>query len=223
MTPERFRILKDALSRRQPDLTLIADGVHKTHNLAALARSCEATGVFALHVIATGAQFERHHPAAGGAWKWLRVYCHETIEAAIENIKRLNYQLVVSTFSDISVDYRQIDYTPPTALVVGAELSGVTEHAASRADHHVMIPMRGLVESLNVSVAAALLLAEAARQREAADLYDSCRLEPETWRRTLFEWCYPDIARRCREHGIAYPALDPDGYLAKNPFGGSGR
>ena len=78
--------------------------------------------------------------------------------------------------------------------------------------------MLGMVESLNVSVAAALILFEAARQREAAGLYQTSRLPEDEYNRTLFEWCYPDIARRCREAGLNYPELDDEGYIISNPF-----
>ena len=78
--------------------------------------------------------------------------------------------------------------------------------------------MRGLAASLNVSVAAALFLYEAARQREAAGLYAQCRLSTAQFSETLFEWSHPDIAARCRRRGLPYPALTADGDLATNPF-----
>ena len=81
--------------------------------------------------------------------------------------------------------------------------------------------MRGLAASLNVSVAAALFLYEAARQREAAGLYAHCRLSAEQFEQTLFEWCHPDIAARCRRQGLPYPPLTADGDLAANPFANS--
>ena len=111
-----------------------------------------------------------------------------------------------------------MDYTRPTALLLGAELRGVSPEAAALADHHAGLPMRGLATSLNVSVAAALFLYEAARQREAAGLYENCRLSDEQFARTLFEWCHPDIAARCQTKGLPYPPLTADGDLAANPF-----
>jgi tRNA (guanosine-2'-O-)-methyltransferase len=81
-----------------------------------------------------------------------------------------------------------------------------------------MIPMCGVVASLNVSVAAAILLYEARRQREAAGLYRQCRLSANTYEKTLFEWSHPVIAERCRERDLPYPPLTEDGDLAENPF-----
>ncbi|HVJ31405.1 MAG TPA: TrmH family RNA methyltransferase, partial [Gammaproteobacteria bacterium] len=102
--------------------------------------------------------------------------------------------------------------------VVGAELGGVSEAALAAADEHVAIPMRGLGTSLNVSVAVGVMLLEAERQRQAARLYDSSRLPAAERDETLFEWCYPDIAERCRQQGRPYPTLTADGKLASNPL-----
>jgi len=77
----------------------------------------------------------------------------------------------------------------------------------------VVIPMMGMAHSLNVSVATALLLYEAQRQRAAAGMYETSRLPEEDFRRTLFEWAYPELARRRKEEGRPYPALDEDGQL----------
>jgi tRNA (guanosine-2'-O-)-methyltransferase len=106
-----------------------------------------------------------------------------------------------------------VDYTRPTAIMMGAELYGVSPDGLALAHEHVAIPMMGMVHSLNVSVATALLLYEAMRQREAAGSYQAPRLDEEAFRRTLFEWAHPFLAERLREGGRAYPALDEDGRI----------
>lgn len=111
------------------------------------------------------------------------------------------------------MDFRGVDLTRPTAIMMGAELHGVSERGLELADAHVVIPMVGMVRSLNVSVATALLLYEAQRQREAAGMYDGSRLAPEEFRRILFEWSYPELARRRRQEGRSYPDLDDQGQL----------
>jgi len=75
-----------------------------------------------------------------------------------------------------------------------------------------------MVASLNVSVAAALILYEARRQRESAGLYDRRRIADDEYQRRQFEWAHPDLARRCRERGVPYPRLDEHGDLLENPF-----
>jgi len=102
--------------------------------------------------------------------------------------------------------------------MVGAELDGLSEAALAAADSQVAIPMHGLGTSLNVSVAVGALLLEAERQRRAAGLYGVSRLTRAEYDRTLFEWCYPEIAERCRELGREYPKLRDDGLMAANPL-----
>ncbi len=218
MTPERFRLLRAALCRRQPDLTVLTDHVHKPHNVAALMRSCDAVGVFEINAVGTGGGFRRARGVSGGSSPWVGVRTHDAILPAITALKNDGFQIIAAHFSDTSIDYRMPDYTRPTALLLGAELYGVSAEAAALADRHAVLPMRGLVASLNVSVAAALFLYEAARQREAAGLYAASRLPADVFNRTLFEWCYPEIALRCRTRGVPYPPLTGDGELTANPF-----
>jgi tRNA (guanosine-2'-O-)-methyltransferase len=218
MTPERYAKLKRVLAARQPDLTVLMENVHKSHNIAAILRTCDATGVFQANGVSDEGEIERHHMVSGGSRKWVDVRLHPDIGTACERLRFRGHQILAAHLSQEARDYRDFDYTRPTAFLLGSELWGVTTEAARLADAHVVVPMEGLVSSLNVSVAAALLLYEARRQREAAGLYRENRLPPETFRRVLFEWSHPDIAQRCRERGLPYPALTDDGDLAANPF-----
>lgn len=215
MTPERFARLKAVLDRRQPDLTVLAEDVHKSHNISAILRTCDAVGIPELHAVSPGGAFARHRMVSGGSRKWVRTRLHRDVDGAVSQLRSEGFQVVAAHLSDRSADYRGWDFTRPTAVLVGAELLGVTDRAAALADAHLVVPMRGLVESLNVSVAAAVILYEAARQREAAGLYARCRLDPQAYRDILFEWSYPAAARVCREKGIPYPALDAEGFIAR--------
>ncbi len=220
MTPERFQRLTQVLERRQPDLTVLAEDVHKTHNIAALLRTCDAVGIPAMHVVSPGGEFRRHHMVSGGSRKWVQTHIHADVDAAILELKVHKFQIIAADISPNSEDYRALDYTGPTALLLGSERDGLSAHARSLADQHARVPMRGLVSSLNVSVAAALILFEAARQREQAGMYRQRRLDGETFARTLFEWCYPDVARRCRDKSLPYPDLSGDGFMLDNPLPG---
>jgi tRNA (guanosine-2'-O-)-methyltransferase len=143
---------------------------------------------------------------------------HQSTESGLTQLKREGFTLAVADAGTDAVDYREVDYTKKLAIIVGAELEGPTRYARENADFSIAIPMHGLVESLNVSVATAVILFEAERQRRLAGLYESCRLDPEHRARKLFKWAHPDIAQRCEDKGIAYPALTEDGDLAENPF-----
>jgi tRNA (guanosine-2'-O-)-methyltransferase len=215
MTPERFTRLKAVLDRRQPDLTVLAEDVHKSHNISAVLRTCDAVGVTELHAVSPGGDFARHRMISGGSRKWVRVRLHRDTAEAIALLRAQDYQIVAAHLSDTAVDYRVPDYTRATAILLGSELLGVSADAARLADTHILIPMRGLVESLNVSVAAALVLYEAARQREQAGLYERHRLDPATYDEILFEWSYPAAARHCRAKGLPYPPLDAEGFIAR--------
>ena len=218
MTPERFAKLKSALARRQPDLTVYMDAVNKSHNVSAIIRTADAVGIHRLHALTTGGALRRHHMIAGGAKHYVGLTLHGSTAGALAALRSEGWRLVAAHSGARARDYREIDYTAKTALMVGAELVGLTEAALAAADEHVAIPMLGLGTSLNVSVAVGVILLEAERQRRAAGLYESSRLTGEEWDRTLFEWCYPEIAERCRQLNRAYPPLTADGMMASNPL-----
>jgi len=218
MTPERFSRLRTALARRQPDLTVLMDGVNKSHNVSAILRTADAVALQRLHAISTNAAMRRHHMIAGGAKRWVELVLHPSTALAVAALRAEGFRLVAAHAGDGARDFRDVDYTRKTALVVGAELIGLSAQALAAADELVAIPMHGLGTSLNVSVATGAMLLEGERQRRAAGMYDQCRLTSEEFERTLFEWCYPDIAARCRERKRAYPPLSADGSLTVNPL-----
>jgi tRNA (guanosine-2'-O-)-methyltransferase len=218
MTPERFAKLRSALERRQPDLTVLADGVNKPHNVSAILRTADAVGVLGIHSISTSGAMRRHHMIAGGVKNWVGLTLHASTEDALTALRADGWRLVAAHASRKARDFRSVDYTAKVAVIVGAELLGPSPAALAEADEHVAIPMLGLGESVNVSVATAVILLEAQRQRAAAGYYARPRLAPEALERTLFEWCYPDVAERCRELGRAYPRLGPDGAMLENPL-----
>jgi tRNA (guanosine-2'-O-)-methyltransferase len=121
--------------------------------------------------------------------------------------------LVAAHLSEEATDYRALDYTRPTALVVGTELFGVSELALARADQQVKIPMVGVTQSLNVSVACAIVLYEAMRQRQAAGMYGQNRLDDALLRKQRFEWLHPQVTEFCRQRGLEYPEMDEGGNI----------
>ena len=101
----------------------------------------------------------------------------------------------------------------PTALLLGAEVKGLSNHTIANVDYQVILPMMGMLESLNVSVACALILNEAHRQREAKGMYGRRRLSDKVFRARFFQWAHPAIAAYCDEKGIDYPDVREDGEL----------
>jgi tRNA (guanosine-2'-O-)-methyltransferase len=116
-------------------------------------------------------------------------------------------------FSEHAIDYREVDFTKPTAIVMGTELEGISDETAQIVDQHIIVPMQGMVASLNVSVASAVILFEAQKQRLAAGMYQTRSMQDERYYKLLFEWSYPRIARMYREKNQPYPELDDEGYF----------
>lgn len=218
MTAKRLQLLQRVLDQRQPDLTVVMAGVHKEHNVSAVLRSCDAVGVWEAHSLGQEGRLAIKRTAAAGVQRRVRLRYHNNIAEGCRLLKQRGFTLYAAHWSERSMDFRSVDYTKPCAIVLGRELEGMPEAAAEAADAHVTIPMVGLVESLNVSVAAAVILYEAQRQREAAGMYRERRLNEATCREVLFEWMHPRIARYCRQRGMSYPELDEDGHVIRESW-----
>lgn len=201
------------LTQRQPDLTVLAERLHKPRNFSAIIRTCDAVGINEVHAVPGEDGIGTHWNTSQGAEKWVRVRRHDSLAGACRHLREAGFQLIAAHLSETAVDYREIDYIRPTALVVGTELWGVSEAALAETDHEIVIPMKGMTQSLNVSVACAIVLYEALRQRDVAGLYDRRRLRGEAYHRQRFEWLHPSVARFCRERGLDYPEIDADGRI----------
>jgi len=211
MRSERFQRIRDVLARRQPDLTVLIDRVNKSHNFSAILRNCDAAGVLEAHVVPPDKGLALHHGTSAGTKKWVRVRLHEELASAISHLHTAGFRVIAAHPSDAAIDYRKIDYLQPTAILIGAELDGVSAEGLELADAHVSVPMLGMVRSLNVSVATSILLFEAMRQRDEAGMYSNSRLSPDDFERHLFEWAWPSIASKRRREGRPYPKLTADG------------
>lgn len=214
MTPQRYRKFRAVLEKRQPDLTVIADCVHKGRNIAAIRRTCDAMGVPKMHaVIPEGFQQKRFAGTTQGTHKWVELQKHRSLESCLDAVKKQDMQLCVADLSAESIDFREVDFTRPTAILMGAEIAGPSEPAKASADIHFHVPMLGLVESLNVSVACALILAEAIRQRQEKGMLDTPSLPESEIKRLAFEWGYPKLKRYYQWKQLPYPKIDDEGQL----------
>ncbi|MFK4753029.1 tRNA (guanosine(18)-2'-O)-methyltransferase TrmH [Oceanobacter antarcticus] len=217
MTPERLSCVINTLNRRQPDLSVITDEVYKSHNLAAIARSCDAFGVQDVHCVWPTTTYRLNSvtsAAAAGSESWVTVNTHPDIEAAIRSHQQRGIKVCAAHLTDRAIDFREYDFTQPTAILMGTEKEGVSDAASELADEHLIIPMLGMVHSFNVSVAAAIILCEAARQRQRAGMFEQRHLNDVRFSALLFEWCQPSAARLCQKHNLPYPALREDGEIA---------
>ena len=197
------------------DLTVLLEHVEKPHNLSAILRSCDAVGALEAHIVSLQGRPRTFNSTAQGSQKWVPLNDHPTIETAIGSLKDRGFRVYGTHLGVEAKDYRDCDFTGPTAFVLGAEKWGLTDRARDLMDEALFIPMRGMVQSLNVSVATATLLFEALRQRQAAGTAPSQGegLSADHYTKLLFEWSYPQVADWCREQGRPYPELNADGEL----------
>lgn len=196
MTPERLRRIREIAAGRQPGLTVLMERVHKPHNLAAILRTCDAVGVMQAHAIPAAEGLPALNHTAQGAQRWVPVVRHADTVTAMARLKEAGMNCLAAHFSDRAVDFRAPDYTRPTAIVLGTEKFGVTREALDMCDGEIRIPMHGMTRSLNVSVACALILYEAERQRRAAGMYTAADLEREPHRSLVEGWIAREKARR---------------------------
>lgn len=197
------------------DLTVLVEHVEKPHNLSAILRSCDAVGVLEAHAVSLSGRPRTFNSTAQGSQRWVPLHDHADIAAAVQHLKARGFRLYGTNLGVEARDYRDCDFTGPCAFVLGAEKWGLSAAATALMDQAVFIPMRGMVQSLNVSVATATLLFEALRQRQAAGLVPSQGegLPAERYGELLFTWAYPQVAAWCREQGRPYPALSEDGEI----------
>lgn len=196
------------------------ENVHKPHNVAAVVRTCDAVGISDAHaVILRGRSMQGTTATASSADKWVRVHPYETIDSAVAHVRERGMRIVAAHLSDKAVDFRSYDYTRPTAILLGQELGGVTDEALRLVDAEIVIPMTGLIASLNVSVAAAVILYEAQRQRELAGMYAKAQLADAASESLLFEYLHPQLAERYQGEGKPYPPIDDEGHIVHQSRG----
>jgi tRNA (guanosine-2'-O-)-methyltransferase len=168
------------LAHRQPDLTVVCENIHDPHNVSAILRSCDAVGVLRAHAVYTieeppAGAFARETSA--GSAKWIEVDRHDAIATCYARLRQDGFTILATAIAPGSRPLYEWDLTVPVAIVLGNEMRGVSPEAVAAADGTVEIPMVGMAQSLNVSVAGAVCLYEAFRQRLAAGLYDTSRLD----------------------------------------------
>ncbi len=192
--PERLARMKAVLTRRQPDLRLFMERVVNYHNVSAILRTADAVGIFHIHYYHEG-ELPINEAITCGAHKWLMLHRETDVYEGLQHLKTQGYQLIATGLFPETIDFRQVDYTKPTVIIVGHELEGISETVRKEADVIVKIPMHGMVQSLNVSVATGIILYEAERQREAKGMYDRGRLSEEEIEKILQKWAYEEVIK----------------------------
>jgi tRNA (guanosine-2'-O-)-methyltransferase len=178
MTPERERRIDEVRANRQGDLTVIFENIDDPHNISACLRTCDAVGIEEVYIITSPSRTSSKlgKKSSASASKWIKIH-HSTDVADCINTARMKYSKIYSTFlGSGSVSLYDLNLCEPVALVFGNEHWGVSKEMSELCDGNFVIPQVGMIRSLNVSVACAVSLYEAFRQRSHAGRYPSLTL-----------------------------------------------
>lgn len=190
-TDRRQQRLLAVLKRRQPDLVVVLENVFDPHNASAVLRSCDAVGVLEVHLVYTVEEAPEKvfaRTTSSGTAKWMDIVRHDSIESCYAALREKGLTILATALQTGSKRHFEHDLSAPVALVFGNEQRGASEEAIAGADGTIYIPMLGVVESLNISVACAVTLYEAMRQRQAAGLYDAPRMDEDELATRLESW-----------------------------------
>ncbi|HYV53090.1 MAG TPA: RNA methyltransferase [Chitinophagaceae bacterium] len=194
MTPERMDKLTSVLNKRQNDLTVVLENVFDPHNISAVMRSCDAVGIQDIYILNT--KIPRHKKwgakSSSSAAKWLTIHQYENAEECFAALRK-NYSTILTThLSSDAVDLYAVDLAQSIALVFGNEHSGVSDEVRVFADGNFIIPQKGIIRSLNISVACAVTLYEAFRQKTNAGHYDQPKIKGERYNELFKEWGFKE-------------------------------
>ncbi|MFQ5445630.1 MAG: TrmH family RNA methyltransferase [Saprospiraceae bacterium] len=193
MTPERKKKFEEVAARRQPDLTVILENVTDQHNIGAVLRSCDSVGVSRIYILNTEPHLATDTVIIGkktssGARKWVDVLYFTDPEACFLQVRQHCRFIYSTKLGEDSTDLFNLDLTQPVALLFGNEHSGLSKEALSHSDGNFVIPQVGMVKSLNISVACAVSLYEAYRQRRLKGFYDESRMPEAEYQALLLEY-----------------------------------
>ena len=190
MTPERMDRLTSVLNKRQDDITVVLENVFDPHNISAVMRTCDAVGVQEIFILNT--KIPRHKKwgakSSSSAAKWLTVHQFDDATECFLSLRKRFSSILTTYLSDDSISLHRLDLTKSTALVFGNEHSGVSDEIRELADGNFVIPQAGIIQSLNISVACAVTLYEAFRQKTLAGHYDHKKLNKAKYNELLKEW-----------------------------------
>jgi len=179
MTPERNERLTNVLVKRQPGLTVVLENVADPHNISAVMRTCDAVGIQDIYIL--NSKIENHKKwgakSSSSAAKWLTVHQFTDAATCFAELRKRFDKIYTTHLSTDAVGLYELDLTQKVALVFGNEHSGCSDEIIGLADGNFIIPQVGIIKSLNISVACAVSVYEAFRQKKNAGHYETTQLE----------------------------------------------
>lgn len=210
MTPERTERLTNVLNKRQNNLAVVLENVFDPHNISAVMRSCDAAGIQDVYVLNT--KIPRHKKwgakSSSSAAKWLTIHQYTDAALCISDLRQKYDKILATHLSSDAISVYEVDFTQSVALIFGNEHAGVSEEIRALADGNFIIPQVGIIKSLNISVACAVSIYEAYRQKKLAGHFDNISLPKERYHSLLKEWGFSE------EEAEAYPSFS----LSNKPF-----
>jgi tRNA (guanosine-2'-O-)-methyltransferase len=190
MTPERNDRLTAVLNKRQPDLTIVLENVFDPHNISAVMRTADAVGIQDIYILNNKIPPHRKWgvKSSSSAAKWLTIHQFTDADACFNAVRKNFNKIYTTHLSTDAVDLHELNLTDSVALVFGNEHSGVSEEIIAKADGNFIIPQVGIIKSLNISVACAVTLYEAYRQKSIAGHYNSIKLQGDTLNNLQTAW-----------------------------------
>jgi tRNA (guanosine-2'-O-)-methyltransferase len=188
-TEKRINKIRAVVLKRQPSLKIILEDIHDPHNVSAIFRTCDAAGIPKVSLLYNIEKFPKiGKKSSASAFKWIEKEKFKSVEECYKQLRLEGYKIYVSSISEGAKDLYEIDLTKKVAIVMGNEHRGVSKEAEDLADEKFYIPMYGMVQSLNVSVSAAITIYEALRQRTAKNMYDKSELNDEEIEEWINKW-----------------------------------
>ena len=194
MTPERTERLNNVLAKRQPGLTVVLENVSDPHNISAVMRTCDAVGVQDIYILNTKIELHEMWSAksSSSAAKWLTVHQFTEAEECFAALRKNFSKIYTTHLSTDAEDMYSLNFTESIALVFGNEHTGVSEEIIALADGNFIIPQVGIIKSLNISVACAVTLYEAYRQKKQEGQYDTIKLTGDQYGNLKTQWGFLD-------------------------------
>lgn len=190
MTPERFQRLTSVLNKRQPDLTVVLENVFDPHNVSAVMRTCDAVGIQEVYILNNRIPPHKKwgYRSSSTAAEWLTIHQFTDVQECFTALRSRYEKIFATHLSEGAIPLYDLNLTQAVALVFGNETFGVSEDILPLVDGNFAIPQVGIIKSLNISVACAVSLYEAFRQKQLAHHYESPRLAAGPMERLQEEW-----------------------------------
>ena len=189
-TEKRLKKIRKVVKQRQPSLKVVLEDIHDPHNVSAIYRTCDSVGVVQATLLYSKEKFPKiSRVSSSSANKWVESERYKSTEECFNDLRKNGFKIYASKLDENAKDLYELDLTEKVAIVMGNEHRGISDEVAELADETFYIPMRGMIQSLNVSVAAAVTLYEAQRQRAIKGMYETSELSDDELEEKIDEWC----------------------------------